>query len=509
MKLKTFLAAVAVLATVAPTYAAEKLDSVPNFRRSSLYTFLIRSDAQDAKLDTEVVSSNLVTGLVDAVKDTAKELKAAKDTTGAAPEATAKRSEIAQKEFLKVEIPNQFNDHNLEVRVLDFDKYKVTKEDIDAAALEQGVDNNSKKKKVGGFAKGLASSALGGGESGSQIIRIDTVDKCIPAVVKKFYAEQNTAPMLVAKWFGYKDGKYDETLELIKERGLQDASEAAKAEAGATARGDAKLMDAGQELISNTFVLGVNLRYRSYAAIIEEAQQAANAVGSAFGSYGALAAQAAGAIANATAGKGFAVQAYTYLYKLEWDKEKLDLFYTQYWDKPLEDLIASGFCQLKFVGKDKAVARVSASGFSKKNEDDLVKDAVQNAIDKAIVKLQVKNEVFRTKTPIYQVSEDGKSVYAQIGTKEGVEKDDEYDILEATEENGTTVYKVIGKVKAVEGAIWNNEAGAEEAALQAKEEGDKKAEEKLAAINLKATQFKVSKGKDLYPGLLLRLSKKK
>ena len=500
MRLKTLLAAIAVMASVTPTYAAEKLDSVPNFRRSSLYTFLIRSDAQDAKLDTEVVSSNLVTGLVGAVKETVK-----KDTA-ATP--TVKRSELAQRQFLNVEIPAQFNNHNLETRVLDFDKYKVTKEEVDAAALEQGVDNNSKKKKVGGFAKGLAASALGG-SSGSQIINVDTVDKTIPAVVKKFYTEQNTAPQLVAKWFGYKDGKYDETLELIKERGLQDASEAAKAEAGARARGDAKLMDAGQELISNTFVLGVNLRYRSYAAIIEEAQQAANAVGSMFGSYGALASQAAGAIANAAAGKGFAVQAYTYLYQLEWDKEKLDLFYSQYWDKPLEELIASGFCTLKFIGKDKAVARVSASGFSNKKEEELVKDAVENAIDKAIVKLQVKHEVFRTKTPIYQISEDGKSVYAQIGTKEGVAKGDEYDILEATEEKGETVYKVIGKVKAVEGAIWNNEAGAEDAAKQAEAEGDKKAAEQLAAINLKATKFEVKKGKDLYPGLLLRLSKKK
>ena len=95
----------------------------------------------------------------------------------------------------------------------------------------------------------------------------------------------------------------------------------------------------------------------------------------------------------------------TYLYKLNWDKEKLDLFYSQYWDKPLEELVKAGICELQFIGKDKASARVVASGFSNKPEAELIKDAVQKAIDKAIVKLQVKHEVFRTKTPIFQIDE--------------------------------------------------------------------------------------------------------
>ena len=203
------------------------------------------------------------------------------------------------------------------------------------------------------------------------------------------------------------------------------------------------------------------------------------------------------------------MQAYTYLYKLEWDKDRLDRFYAEYWDKPIEDLVASGICTLKFVGEDTASARVGASGFSKQPGHVLGRNAVENAIDRAIVKLQVKNEVFRTKSQIFQVSDDGKFVYAQIGTKEGVEKGDEYSILEAVEEDGKTIYKEIGKVKAVEGAIWNNEAGAEDLAAELEADGDKKAAAQLEAINLKATKFEVKKGKDLYPGLFIRLSKKK
>ena len=494
-KVNIAIAAMAILSAL-PAYAAENVDSLPKFRRSSLYTFLVRSAAQDQKLDAEVESSNLVTGLVDSFK---------KDKADTTETAGMKRSEVAQLEFLNTPIPTQFNDHNLDIRILDFDNVTVSEDEIKAAADAQG------EKKKGGAAK-FGKAALGavtGGSGAAAVIPTDDVDYRMPAVLTKFFANQQTAPMLVGKWFGYANGKYDDQLTLIKERGLQDATEADRSAAATDKRGDAKLMDAGQELIDNTFVLAVNLRYRSNKAIIEEAQQAANLVGSAFGTYGQLASQAAGAIANATAGKGFGVQAYTYLYKLEWDKDRLDRFYAEYWDKPIEDLVASGICTLKFVGKDKASARVVASGFSKKPENELVKNAVENAIDRAIVKLQVKNEVFRTKSQIFQVSDDGKFVYAQIGTKEGVEKGDEYSILEAVEEDGKTIYKEIGKVKAVEGAIWNNEAGAEDLAAELEADGDKKAAAQLEAINLKATKFEVKKGKDLYPGLFIRLSKKK
>lgn len=499
MKIKRLIVAALCAAGVSFAFA-ESVDSVPKFRRSSLYTILVKSAAQDANLDKELTSSgNLVSDLVGAF------VSENKDTTETAG---MSKSQIAQREFLKVEIPNQFNDHNLDIRVLDFDAIKVTPEEIAAS-----VDEGTSKKKKGGFGKalgkGLLAATTGADVDAMKGSNSDSVDAKLGAVLRKFYVSEEIAPKLVAKWFGYANGKYDENLLLIKERGLQDASEAAKQEAAMTHRHDAKLMDAGQELIDNTFVLAVNLRYRSNKAIIAEAQQAANAVGSMFGSYGAIASQAAGAVASAAAGKGFGIQVLTYLYKLNWDKEKLDLFYSQYWDKPLEELVKAGICELQFIGKDKASARVVASGFSNKPEAELIKDAVQKAIDKAIVKLQVKHEVFRTKTPIFQIDEKNRFVYAQIGTKEGVEKGDEYEILEAVEEDGNTKYNVVGKVKAVEGAIWNNEVGAEDELKEAEAEGDKKTQEKLAAISLKASKFEIKKGKDLYPGMLLRLSKKK
>ena len=63
-----FAALLLTAAVVAPCYAGATLDSVPNYRRSSLYTFLVRSDAQDAKLDKEVTSSNILTSAIQSMQ---------------------------------------------------------------------------------------------------------------------------------------------------------------------------------------------------------------------------------------------------------------------------------------------------------------------------------------------------------------------------------------------------------------------------------------------------------
>ena len=62
--------------------------------------------------------------------------------------------------------------------------------------------------------------------------------------------------------------------------------------------------------------------------------------------------------------------------------------------------------------------------------------------------------------------------------------------LKPLRKTGNTKYNVVGKVKAVEGAIWNNEVGAEDELKEAEAEGDKKTQEKLVAISLKASNLK-------------------
>ena len=200
----------------------------------------------------------------------------------------------------------------------------------------------------------------------------------------------------------------------------------------------------------------------------------------------------------------------SHLYKLKWNEDLNQKFAVDMFEKnaSIDDLIASGMCELEFVGKEKASANVRQSLFSDKPMRDLVKRATTRAIDAAIAKLQAKNEVFRTVMPI--IGGDGNgTIYAAIGTKEGLNEKDEYEILEAQEdENGKISYKSVGSVKPVKGKIWNNVYGAEEEAAEnaAKAEAKNKDFDD-SAVSLGHSEFKGKKGD--FTGYYLRLKKKK
>ena len=129
--------------------------------------------------------------------------------------------------------------------------------------------------------------------------------------------------------------------------------------------------------------------------------------------------------------------------------------------------------------------------------------ATARAIDEAIIKLQNSHEEFRTVLPI--LGGDGnETIYSAIGTKEGLNEKDEYEILEKQEDkDGKTVYKSIGTVKAVKGTIWNNAYGAADEVA----ENEKATDADRAALDYGYTQFKGKKGD--YRGYYLRLKKKK
>lgn len=131
----------------------------------------------------------------------------------------------------------------------------------------------------------------------------------------------------------------------------------------------------------------------------------------------------------------------------------------------------------------------------------LVKRATARAIDEAIIKLQNNHEEFRTVLPI--IGGDGQNIYAAIGTKEGLNEKDEYEILQPTEdEKGHKSYKSIGTVKAVKGKIMDNAYGAADDLADAK-----LSDEAKEAINRKYSEFKGKKGD--FTGMFLRLKKKK
>ncbi len=351
--------------------------------------------------------------------------------------------------FLQIPVPDKFNDHNLSVKVLTMDK------------------------KLSG--------------AGSQ--------KENPAITE-FLQNNQVASRLVGRWFNrdYFTGQCD--MELVKERGLYNATEFDKQLATRSARGVAMLQDAGEDLIGNTFVLVNDIRYvdknkgaKTGAAILKI--------------FGSVAAIATGTnIDDLTDNlgnmvetiKGFKVKINTFLYKLEWTDEQAALFYQeQYAVKPdatkrANFEAARGTYKLKYVGKvESSGGTTSFLGIKEDQPVVMVRKACQRAIDENVVDLQRNYEEFRTKSPLLSV----EPLTAYVGKKEGVNEKSRFEVLEVVEmENGSHKYNRVGVIEPIENLIWDNR-------YMAVEEG-------APGATLGFTTFRKVSGKDFAKGMLIR-----
>lgn len=492
--MKKLIFAAAALAMVAAPATMKAEDEDLKFMRSSIYTILVNSDEQNTRLDKEAAE-------VDPEGYKATLEAAGIQSLGVLPKQV----------FPTLAIPEQFYDHNLpELRILDFDA-------IAAGISADEAKEARPKGKGGGFMKSLGGAALAGasGNNESSMLRVEKVDDYMHAVVNKFLAENKVADMLVAKWYNYDENSAPHfNPNLITERGFYNADAKDMAKASVDANFKAMLSSQGFELLNNTFVVTTNLRFRNNKALAKEisdlAATAAAAAGSKLGGLGQMGASLAAkkgteALTNALLKDMYSVTAVTNLYKLEWNDD-IDMILS---DKvlynenaTLEDLVNTGVCKLTYVGQTKARSGVKKD--KNKSLDQLAQSATARAMDKALAKLQVENEVFRTTVPVSK-SADG-FVYAKIGSKEGVTPGDEYEILEQQIDPKTNkyIYKKVGSAKVEKDAVWFNTIGADEIIANADE---KEAEQMKAAQELGYTKFKANK-KD-YSGYYLRLAKKK
>jgi hypothetical protein len=185
--------------------------------------------------------------------------------------------------FLKIPVPDKYNNHDLSVKVI--------------YTSEKKLDKNHEE-------------------------------------IDEFIRNNGIASRMVGRWFNrdYMTGICD--VELVKERGLYNASELDKALASKTQRGNALLEDAGEDLIGNTFLIVNDIRYidRSKGSSvwggIVKGLGAAAAIYTGETSYMDLGNSTGDMVASY---KGFKVNIDTYLYQLVWDEETATKFYTQYY----------------------------------------------------------------------------------------------------------------------------------------------------------------------------------
>ena len=351
--------------------------------------------------------------------------------------------------FLQIPVPDKFNDHNLSVKVLNLDK------------------------------------KLSGASS----------EKENP-LITEFLNNNKVASRLVGRWFNRDFFTGQCNMELVKERGLYNATEFDKQLASRSARGMAMLQDAGEDLIGNTFVLVNDIRY-------VDKNKGAKTASSILKVFGSIAAAYTGTnIDDLTDNigdmvetiKGFKVKINTFLYKLEWSDDIATQFYQDQYGAVPDPTKKANFDAARGNYKLKYVGKVESSGgttsFLGINEDQpvvMVRKACQRAIDENVVDLQRNYEEFRTKSPLVSV----EPITAYIGMKEGVTEKSKFEVLEVVElENGKHKYNHVGVIQPIENLIWDNR-------FMAAEEGAREA-------TLGFTTFRKVSGKDFSKGMLIR-----
>lgn len=406
------LTSVLAILFIATTAFAQKANQEMKYRRSSLYTIMVPSD----KL-------------------------------------TGDASKIVTSTFDTLAIPDKYNDHNLKTRHIDLTKISVTKEEIQAAEEATG----GAKKGVGGLAKkglGALKKASSESETGGM-----TGDEKIAKIIK-FFKENHIANKIIGKWYNESQTKPHFNTELIAERGLFGFSQEEMNKYKLSTRGEYSAMDAAEtDLVPRTFVLVTIYAYMSAEEIAEMTAAAGQVAG---GKAGAITQVAS--VAASAALKGYFVHTTSYLFQLEWNDEIMNDFYTKYWlAENTKSFDNDDSYKLTYVGKTTSYApatmQLSLKGDASQK---LISRATARATDKSIAQLQKKYDQFKTLS-VLNIAEDGNTMYAYVGKKEGVKDGDKFEALEQIQDaNGNITFKKVGTVKVAKGKVWDNRAGAGE-----------------------------------------------
>jgi hypothetical protein len=260
--------------------------------------------------------------------------------------------------------------------------------------------------------------------------------------IENYLNNNNVAKQLIAKWFRrMPDGTFD--MKLVADRGEYDASFLEQSIAKQTVRGTATLQDAGEELISQTYLIVYDFNFTDYK-------------------------------------KSFTVDMDCYLYRLVWNDDVANLFYYNYWiDRKTTDQAKkeafdnSSDFKMQYVGTFKNLESITKkylernyvdeNGFSKYRVDKDYStvsgniqhtDLMQTLFKKSFIKLEEAVEDFRTKFPLYSAN----PIAAKIGSKEDIRAGDTFEVLEKYRDKENNIqYKRIGIITITDNnKVWDN-----------------------------------------------------
>lgn len=355
-----------------------------------------------------------------------------------------------EKAFEKMPIPNRFNSHELGIRVLSF-------------------PNNDDQL----------------------------------ANLKIFSSENQLAKRIVSKWFGRDKATGAFNTDLLRERGHYSATKIDVKAAMAQQRGTAVLEDLGENLIGHTYWVVNDIQYVNQGNFFKSLRDVANVAKDVVGNKTTSLEETLGidfedsAVELLDKVKGFRVKVTSHLFRLKWDEETSNTFYSEYYtenpdedaDKVSEFKGDNDLFKMEYVGSVTSTSsKTSISGVT--TNEQMIRKVCTRALDKNIADLQHKFADFRIKAPLISV----EPLKAYVGMKEDINEKSRYEVLEAVpDDRGVTTYKRVGLIKPIKGKIWDNRFMADE--------------EKTTEAALDGTLFEKISGKDFYPGMLIRETK--
>lgn len=272
----------------------------------------------------------------------------------------------------------------------------------------------------------------------------------MPNRLAQFLEDHKIANILLAKWFNCSNQMVDDSyynMELIQQRGVYSASELEKLRANESVRGRAILADAGMELLSHTYV---SFTYFDFVTSQKLEQTGKVIYEKIFGTESEIG-KGLQDIADKKIknNSGYSVQATTYLFRLKWNKETEDLFITKYYNAPVSNLINSNDFEMEYVGYQMcpSIFYEETTGKGAAGNSLVAGEATIRSVDASLGYLQRKFEDFRVKAPLIDVNEN--EITAFIGTKEGVQQNSVFEVLERTynEKKNRYDYKKVSTLK--------------------------------------------------------------
>ena len=244
--------------------------------------------------------------------------------------------------------------------------------------------------------------------------------------LKDALATNHSANAVIAKWFSRKeDGSFG--VELLQQRGLYNATDADVVAANASKLGIAKLMDAGEQLLNNSYIIVFNV---SDLIDMEEA-------------YNRLQKNSKTPVSRIK--NGFKATISAYVYKIDFNDTINAIFWTDLWANAGDPDLAQRKAKFDTYSfpvtyYTRTSTQVEASQFNpgqtlapkvQATADQMMLKLLQNGIGNNLASIENNVEAFRVKASIFKTH----PIIAKIGKKEGLKTDQRYFVYEMEQDN--------------------------------------------------------------------------